>query len=252
MKVMAKWNEILRCLVGSTAHGTGLPGHEDRDEMGVCIEPQEVMLGLEHFEQWEYRSAAERDGQSAPSTPDDLDLTIYGLRKYLGLAMKGNPSILLALYAPPLNITRLGTELRDLAPQIASRKAGARFAGYLKAQTERMLGTRGGRHGGHRPDLVAQFGFDTKFAMHAVRLGYQGVEYLKSGRISVPMQGDEAERCKAIRRGEVPIEKVVAQAMEFHGRVLDLADNGPLPDVPDYKAVNDWMIHAYLTHWGVS
>ena len=30
---------ILLVEVGSTAHGTGLPGGEDHDEMGVVIEP---------------------------------------------------------------------------------------------------------------------------------------------------------------------------------------------------------------------
>jgi len=32
-----KGTEILRSEVGSTLHGTGLPGQEDRDEMGVFI-----------------------------------------------------------------------------------------------------------------------------------------------------------------------------------------------------------------------
>jgi hypothetical protein len=32
--------EILRCEVGSTLHGTGLPDHEDRDEMGIYPDHQ--------------------------------------------------------------------------------------------------------------------------------------------------------------------------------------------------------------------
>ena len=30
---------ILRATVGSTAHGLHLAGTDDRDEMGICIEP---------------------------------------------------------------------------------------------------------------------------------------------------------------------------------------------------------------------
>ena len=44
-------NEILRGEVGSTAHGTGHEGQEDRDEMGVCIEPPAYVCGLSKFEQ---------------------------------------------------------------------------------------------------------------------------------------------------------------------------------------------------------
>ena len=37
---------ILLVEVGSTAHGTGLPGGEDHDEMGVVVEGPEEVLGL--------------------------------------------------------------------------------------------------------------------------------------------------------------------------------------------------------------
>ena len=37
---------ILLVEVGSTAHGTGLPGGEDHDEMGVVVETPAQVLGL--------------------------------------------------------------------------------------------------------------------------------------------------------------------------------------------------------------
>jgi RNA repair pathway DNA polymerase beta family len=37
---------ILLVEVGSTAHGTGLPGGEDHDEMGVVVEPPTQVLGV--------------------------------------------------------------------------------------------------------------------------------------------------------------------------------------------------------------
>jgi hypothetical protein len=44
---------ILLVRVGSTAHGTGLPGKEDQDEMGVVIESPIDVLGVSErgFEQ---------------------------------------------------------------------------------------------------------------------------------------------------------------------------------------------------------
>jgi hypothetical protein len=63
---------ILRGLVGSTVHGLNVDdGIEDRDEMGICVEPLEEAMALtDPFEQFIYRSAAEREGR-ALFTPED-------------------------------------------------------------------------------------------------------------------------------------------------------------------------------------
>ena len=69
---------ILRGLVGSTVHGLNVnDGIEDRDEMGICVEPLEEAMALwAPFEQFIYRTAAEREGRDdARSTAGDLDLT---------------------------------------------------------------------------------------------------------------------------------------------------------------------------------
>ena len=89
--------------MGSTVHGLNVnDGIEDRDEMGICVEPFEDAMSLwEPFEQFIYRSAAEREGrENARSTAGDLDLTIYSLRKWARLALKGNPTIMLLLFTP--------------------------------------------------------------------------------------------------------------------------------------------------------
>lgn len=57
---------ILRGLVGSTVHGLNVnDGIEDRDEMGICVEPLEFAMSLfEPFAQFIYRTAAEREGHA--------------------------------------------------------------------------------------------------------------------------------------------------------------------------------------------
>ena len=37
---------ILRVQVGSGVHGTAISGQDDRDEMGICLEPAEFVTGL--------------------------------------------------------------------------------------------------------------------------------------------------------------------------------------------------------------
>ena len=135
----AEHSTILRGLVGSTAHGLNVnDGIEDRDEMGVCVEPFEAAMSFrEPFGQFIYRSAAEREGrQDARSGAGDLDLTIYSFRKWIRLALKGNPTILLLLFTPDdqlVTCDALGTELRALAPAIVSRRAQQPYLGSRSA-----------------------------------------------------------------------------------------------------------------------
>jgi hypothetical protein len=73
----------------------------------------------------------------ARSGPGDLDLIVYSLRKWMRLAVTGNPTILLPLFVPDaeiVRITELGHELRANADRVVSRQAGLRFAGYLRTQ----------------------------------------------------------------------------------------------------------------------
>ena len=44
---------VLRTTVGSVVHGLSNPGTDDRDELGVTIEPPEYLLGFQRFEQAE-------------------------------------------------------------------------------------------------------------------------------------------------------------------------------------------------------
>jgi len=147
LKSIAEPNTILRGLVGSSVHGLVLSGTDDRDEMGVCLEPRRCVVGFGKFEQWVYRSAAEREGHAgARSRAGDLDLTIYSLRKWTRLALQGNPTVLLLLYLPDDALVirmEFGEQLQKLAPAFASRQAGKRFIGYLEAQRQRLVGERG-------------------------------------------------------------------------------------------------------------
>jgi predicted nucleotidyltransferase len=89
-------NEIMRGVVGSTAHGTAIDGQDDRDEMGVFIESPENVCGLTPCDHYIYRDKP----NGVRSEPGDFDLAMYSLRKFCRLAYKGNPSILLLLWLP--------------------------------------------------------------------------------------------------------------------------------------------------------
>lgn len=247
---------ILRGIVGSRVHGLHIEdGLEDRDEMGICIEPLHEAMGVQApFEQFIYRSAAEREGRhDAPSQGGDLDLCIYSLRKYVRLALKGNPTILLLLFAPQDALTvcdARGAHLRELAPAIVSRESGRAFLGYLQAQRQRMLGERGnGGHGRPRAELTKQFGFDTKYAMHMCRLGIQGVELMRTGRLTLPIAEPDRSWLFDVRIGKIDQQEVLTRTGEVERELKDLLDTSPLPPTPNTNAVNAWLTRTYFYNW---
>ncbi|MCC7124353.1 MAG: nucleotidyltransferase domain-containing protein, partial [Acidobacteria bacterium] len=237
-------------------HGLNVnDGIEDRDEMGVCVEPFASAMSLgDPFEQFIYRSAAEREGRhDARSSAGDLDLTIYSLRKWMRLALKGNPTILLLLFTPDEQLVTcdaLGAELRALAPAIVSRRAQQPFLGYLQAQKQRLTGERGQKRV-HRPELEAMYGFDTKYAMHMLRLGFQGVELLTTGRLNLPMTEPSRSFLLDVRRGKVSEQECLARAGELEERLTQLATTSSLPPEPEETHVEGWMLSAYRRRWDI-
>jgi predicted nucleotidyltransferase len=249
----AERRTILRGLVGSTVHGLSVSdGNDDRDEMGVCLEPIQYAAGLGNFEQFIYRTAAEREGKhDAKSRAGDLDLVIYSLRKYVRLALDGNPTILNLLFTPRQDLVCIdarGERLRELAPFIASRRAGGRFLGYLTAQRQRLIGERGGKDV-RRPELENKYGFDSKYAMHMLRLSFQGIEFMQTGVITLPMPEPERSFVRSVRLGEVPLQDVLTKCGELERQLADLRDTSPLPEHPDTKRVEAFMIDCYYGMW---
>lgn len=226
--------------------------------MGICIEPIDAALGIHApFEQFIYRTAAEREGRhDAPSQGGDLDLTIYSLRKYVRLAVKGNPTILLLLFAPTDLLTQCdarGSRLRELVPFIISRQAGKAFLGYLQAQRQRMLGEKGnGGHGRPRAELTRKFGFDTKYAMHMCRLALQGVELMNTGRIQLPMPEPDRSWLMAVRLGQIDQQEVLTRTGELERELKDLVTDAPIQEHPDEAPVQEWMLKMYYRQWAAS
>jgi predicted nucleotidyltransferase len=243
---IAERGTILRCQVGSGLHGTAVRGQDDRDEMGICVEPPEYVIGLGRFEQYIYRTQPE----GVRSGPGDLDLIVYSLRKWMRLALTGNPTVLLPLFVPAGEVVRindLGLELRENSHRIVSRQAGHRFLGYLRAQRERMLGTRAART--NRPELIEKYGFDTKFAMHMVRLGVQGVELLETGRITLPVPEPWLTWMCDLRQGRHSKAEALEAAGELERRLEKLIDSSPLPERPDTGWANSWLVRAHRKGW---
>jgi hypothetical protein len=142
----------------------------------------------------------------------------------------------------------LGAELRALTPSIVSRRVQGPFLGYLQAQKQRLTGERGQKRI-HRPELEEMYGFDTKYAMHMLRLGFQGVELLTAGRLSLPMPEPARSFLLNVRRGKVSEQECLTRAGELEQELTDLAASSPLPDELDEARLEAWVLDAYRRRW---
>jgi hypothetical protein len=251
-RAIALSGEILRTVVGSGVHGIAIAGTDDHDEMGVFVEPATHVVGLHGpLDHYVFRTQPE----GARSGHGDTDLVMYSLRKYLRLATKGNPTVLLPLYAPQdavLVCNALGEELRELGPSLLSRKAVHRFLGYMHSQRERLLGLGRRSRVPNRPELVERYGYDVKYASHALRLAYQGLEIARDGRLTLPMPDDERERVLRVKRGDVPaLEDVLREITDVQDGVERLLTSGrtPLPEDADIDRISAWAVSAHKRHW---
>ena len=248
MTLISNTTTILECIVGSTLHGTSVnDGLEDLDLMAVVIEEARMMCGFFQEDTWKKPTMPE----GVRSEAGDIDHVAYGLRKYLHLALKGNPTILLALFAPTefiRTIDERGQQLQALAPHIVSKEVYAPFRGYMRQQHERLLGLRGQRNV-TRPELVQDHGYDTKYAAHIVRLGLQGEEILDSGRLTLPMPAEHRELVLAIRSGEFTLAEVSERIIEVENRIVAAYQHTELPEKPNWKLVQKWMLEIYFEHW---
>ncbi|MQA36111.1 DNA polymerase beta superfamily protein [Modestobacter roseus] len=262
-RAIAEAGTILRVQVGSGVHGTAVDGSDDRDEMGVCLEPPAFVTGIARvpnpvatsgstvpFEQWEYHTAWQRAGGLANrSGAGDLDVIVYSARKYAQLAASGNPTVLLPLFVPDaeiVTITEAGRELRDGAAAFASMHAAQRFSGYMTKQRYGISGERGRTN---RPELVAEFGYDCKYAMHALRLGVQGIEYLSTGRITLPVPEPHLTALREVRLGQWSLADVLAWYDDLDAQLAALAATEPLPREPDRAWIDAWLHRSYTRFW---
>jgi hypothetical protein len=247
-------NTILRVEVGSTMHGVSVKKDDDVDELGVCIEPPEVLMGIGTndaplFAQYEYRTQPVNHRSGA----GDIDRTVYSLRKYARMCAAGNPTVLMPLYAPQdmvRDISVEGRHLRTYRERFSSKLMGVRFLRYLENQRDRYLDTsRADTKHGARPELIEKYGWDTKAGYHALRIAIQGAQLLTEGTMVIPMHPLHVEYLTDVRNG-VYSKTEVLEDLASRVDVLKIATaRSTLPPEPDYRQISAWIAHLYQSHW---
>ena len=230
---------------GSHQYGAALPeGSSDIDLYGVYVEPPVRALGVSDETHFTGGTA----DQYERNKPGDEDYKCYTLRRWAGLACKGNPAIIGFLYTSCTVEDGVWNELIVPNADLFKAKGHAKaFLGYAAGQVHRLdLNAPHGKHG-QRPELQEKFGFDTKAAMHMIRLLFEAEEYMNTGKITYPRP--EKDLLIAIRLGDYKLDWIFAKYEEMVKRVEGAMASSKLPDQVDREAISELITRCYIHHW---
>lgn len=228
---------------GSELHGAKVHGTDDLDIYGVYIEPPEMVLGLESLPHYVW-STASNDRRNGPN---DVDITLYSLKKWAGLACKGNPTALHFLFAHGTMRNAIWQEIVANKDVFLARGCVKQFLGFAESQIGRMTGKKGRGKKGQRPEIEAKYGYDVKAAMHTLRLLYECKELVSDSRITLPRP--EKDLLIRVRTGKYPKEKVLAMAAKLTEECEEAARSSGLPERVDRTAVSRIVAACYRNMW---
>ncbi|HNT74623.1 MAG TPA: nucleotidyltransferase domain-containing protein [Anaerolineae bacterium] len=273
---------IYRVVAGSRAYGLDTP-ESDTDTRGVCIPPAEILLGLTPFEQWE---DATRDNVvyalvkfvrlALDCNPNIIEALYADPRHILhcdayGEELRAHRALFLTRQAGQTFSGYAISQLRRLERhhrwlenppdhQPAQEEYGGRFVGgrYKFPDHDAEKAYRAAlKHWNHyaawrrdrnpaRAALEARYGYDTKHAMHLLRLLRMGMEILATGEVHV--YRPDREWLLAVRNGLLTYEELLALAAEYEARLSPLATTTHLPEAPDAAQVAALVVELQTRH----
>jgi len=240
--------EIVHLFIGgSELHGAKVGATDDLDIYGVFVEPPSFALGLnprDHFV-WSTASDERRNG------PEDVDITLYSLRRWSELAAKGNATALHFIFA---DATAVSDEVWSLVQShrelFLSKRSAEQFLGFASNQLQRITGEKGHGAKGQRPEYIGRFGYDTKAAMHCLRLYFECIELMEKGTITLPRP--EKDLLIEVRSGAWTLDRLMEEARLLHQTALLAAVNSYLPATIDAAAISSLIADVHLKQWGVA
>jgi predicted nucleotidyltransferase len=232
----AKDRVILLAKAGSHAYGTNTPT-SDLDYRGILIPTVNHFFGLNDFESY----------HSPEDTRDGEDIVVYSLKKYAQLALSNNPNVLEMLFGRTedyMTLTDAGKCLILMRYDFLSKKVFKTFSGYALAQLHRMTQNEGkpthGQGNPERQKVREEFGYDTKAALHLVRLMRMGIELLRDGELKV--YREDYQDLLDIKHGKRTLQDIVSEHDALYQDMLHWYDHTFLPEEPNFNKINKFIV----------
>jgi len=243
---------------GSGMHGATGDKPTDIDLCGVYIQPVELVLGIpvpkvgEDGEPHRFDPDVQvwsPSGDHDKNGPGDLDLNLYSLRKWAGMAATGNTTALEFLFIRN-SAEKPDIWVKHIEPNrdaFISARAGFHFLRFSESMLKRLKGEGQGKHG-QRPELEQEHGYDTKAAMHLIRVLCEGIELMKRGTITLPRP--EVVTLKGIRAGGYSLEGVEKMYADLTAELEAAQAASKLPPEVDRARISRVITAAQVEHWG--
>ena len=150
----------------------------------------------------------------------------------------------------PLEFTTDAWEHVSARPEIFLAKGHVKpFLGFADDQMKRSLGQKGQKNV-HRAELEHKHGYDTKYAMHVIRLYGEAKELMENGRITLPRP--HRHELIEIRKGKYSFSEIRELGAQLESEALATQASSPLPDEVDRDAINVLLADTHLRFWGTS
>jgi hypothetical protein len=128
-----------------------------------------------------------------------------------------------------------------------SKQSAIQFLGFAGNQLRRITGEKGRGTKGRRPEYEGKFGYDTKAAMHCLRLYLECIELMRFGRITLPRP--EGGFLVEARQGDWPLERFLHEAERLRMEAADAAAESQLSETVDTVSISELIARACLTGW---
>ena len=242
-------NTQFLALSGSTAYGVS-GSVSDWDLVGICIPSKEelfqpgVIPGFgkqkKRFSTWQKHHINYNE--------KEYDITVYNIVDFFNLCMSANPNLIDIIYTPDncvLYITSIGSIIRESRHLFLSKLCWPRFKGYAYQMLKKMEG-KNPKKGSKRYELIEEFGYDTKYGYHLIRLLNEVEQILATGDLNLQL---DKERLKAVRRGEWTIEQIKQFFTDKERDLEALYISSDLPYSPDENKIKALLIQCLELHY---
>lgn len=238
---------LMEAFCGSQAYGLYQPqnGASDIDMVSCYRYPFKYYFTLYGYE---------KRKESDQYQNGDLDVKEHEVRKMFKLLQQVNPSFIECLYYRPEDYVRVSTEWEMVVNNrhvfLSKNRIRDGFGGYAHDQLTKLTNGSNknyrGRLGEKRKKLVEKYGYDTKNAMHLIRLLKMGTEFLRDGELQVYREHD-ADFLLSIKRGEQKLEDVQDLSTKLFIELDRAYEQSLLPEHNNEAAINK-LLFDVLTY----
>jgi len=241
-------------MMGSTAYGVE-GASSDIDIYGFCIPHKDMVFPhlrgeipgfgtqIQRFDQWSQHHIQH------PYKEVEYDFAIYGIVRYLALCMENNPNMIDSLFVPRrciLHSTEISEHVRANRRLFLHKGAMHKFRGYAFSQMSKIR-NKVNSSNPKRAAAIEQFGYDTKFSYHVVRLALEAEQILVEGDLDIERN---SEILKSVRHGEWTLEQVETWFTDKERALETVYATSTLRHSPDEERIKQILMECLEMHFG--